>query len=396
MDHDTLPTTVEATVRETMTCLLGKPWLNPDGGIGRIPDLPSDLWSTAEALILANRMRNMSPLTASDVDKMKDFILTSQHGDGGWGSDDPESDVVGTPLALMALRRWRDEAQVRAVAAKGVGWLARKQNADGGWDVTPSRPNTGNVSTVYPTIHAYEAIGVWFLDNVGPIAPAQQALSNARVWLTNARAGGGGVRESTRATTPTVRPTAYVVLVDRSAGDLDLPYSAVARWLEQEQHRDGSWGRGGVGSNVESTAAAVRALLQLAIPPNSKRIRAGIEWLLRQRCEQEIAGQHRAGWPTKPGGSPTSWPTYYALMAFADYLDALRRPTSQTTLHFPRWRRIVVSVLLIVLAVAILATVLVAGSDRRFAATLVTLVAVANIIAAFPLVISWIRRLRMR
>jgi prenyltransferase beta subunit len=388
MDHARLEKMVEEALRESAASLTGQPWMNQDGGIGRDPTKDSDIWSTAEALILACRLDRMNVVTSSAVERMKKYVIAAQRPDGGWADAD-ERDAVGTTLALMALRNWPAEVAVLAAATKGVAWLAGNQNSDGGWDVTISDRGAGGNTTAFPTIHAYEALTVWFLDNVGPIASVQQALNNARVWLSNARQPGGQIRESAKSFAPTVRHTAYAMLADRSVGGLDLPGSAVVHWLEQKQHRDGTWSDAG-STEVETTATAVRAMMLLGAPPQSKRVESAIESLLERRIEKVIGGQRFSGWPTQPEGLPSSWPTYYALLALIDYLDALRNHSGKrTTVPFPVWRQAASLALFLILVAGILTTIVIAGERREFAAALTTLVAVADIVAAIPLLAKW-------
>jgi len=397
---------VERVLRDTVPDLLGPPWQNPDGGLGRVPGMASDLWSTAEILILVERVSaTIARLVEPDaVARLRDYVLAAQHADHGWGADGDTSDVVGTALALMALRPMKDDVAVRALADQGVRWLARNQNQDGGWDVTPAGTGGNRVSTTYPTLHAYQAIGVWNLDNVGPIADVQQALNNARVWLTQVNTG-SKLRESLPSRSPTIRHTAYAVLVDQSeqftGGNLDLSRTDIQRWLEAEQHHDGMWGVGGSTSSaqpgdIESTAAALRALLQLGVAPANHRIRVAVDRLLRTQVSSRHLGQVYHGWPPTTSREATSWPTYYVLMALLDYLEATRGIRAGIgRIRFPRWRRYVSGGLLVTMLVAGAAGLMIAAGTVRWVAWALALVAtLANILVAIPMVVDWSQRRR--
>lgn len=74
---------------------------------------------------------------ADAVARATAFLLGAQRADGGWG-DESESDSLGTALALLALL-YAPPSGPRTGAAieRGLGYLARHGDAEGGWPAAP-------------------------------------------------------------------------------------------------------------------------------------------------------------------------------------------------------------------------------------------------------------------
>ncbi|MEA2689949.1 MAG: squalene-hopene/tetraprenyl-beta-curcumene cyclase, partial [Candidatus Eremiobacteraeota bacterium] len=65
------------------------------------------------------------------------FLLDAQRADGGWG-DEHGSDALGTALALLALLYApHADPPERAAIERGLGYLARHGDAEGGWPAAP-------------------------------------------------------------------------------------------------------------------------------------------------------------------------------------------------------------------------------------------------------------------
>jgi squalene cyclase len=179
---------VASALSEVCDTLFRTPWLHADGGFGRDPQAASDEWSTSEALILASRLDCARPDVAT---KARVFLLSRQHDDGGWGSNSKNSDTTGTALALLALLEMSEREDVRAAACKGMLWLSKYQNADGGWPLTPAEGKE-KLSTMFPTVHSYEAIAAWLLRGVGPSAEINETVCLAANFILHAKTPDGG------------------------------------------------------------------------------------------------------------------------------------------------------------------------------------------------------------
>jgi len=160
IDHGDLPR-LERAAAEGVRWLLGLQ--NRDGGWptfcrgwGKLPFDRSGCDLTAHAIraILAWRREGWSPAAAATapsdnemataIARGFDYLRQEQRGDGSWvplwfgNQNDPkeENPVYGTARVLLA---FRDAAKTTTDAARrGFDWLARAQNADGGWGGGPA------------------------------------------------------------------------------------------------------------------------------------------------------------------------------------------------------------------------------------------------------------------
>jgi len=71
-------------------------------------------------------------------------LMNSTHEDGGWGSyKDSPSEPFDTALALLAIKSYRDGPELKVLTRRARRFLARIQDADGGWPAT-TRPAGGD------------------------------------------------------------------------------------------------------------------------------------------------------------------------------------------------------------------------------------------------------------
>lgn len=109
------------------------------------------------------------------------YLARQQRADGSWlplwfgNQHDPreENAVYGTARVLLAYRDWQQRDN--APAQRGLAWLCRVQNADGGWG------GDGRRSSVEETALAVEAIS-----GVAPSAPAARSAADGVRWLVDA------------------------------------------------------------------------------------------------------------------------------------------------------------------------------------------------------------------
>lgn len=205
---------------------------------------------------------------------------------GGWAWTDSGGGVShaeDTSSALLALSILAvDSSRVIEVACKGLGWLSRLQNHDGGipafcrgWTKLPF-----DLSSPDLTAHAIRAWTAW-RGHVGPLLQLRldKGIKKALRYLSRKQGPGGewipvwdGYQR-----TPQLRNATYeTAQVLAALATLDLStYPAVAtmmfrgvRWLVHAQNANGGWG-GQVESapSVEETALGLRAAFTIARTP---------------------------------------------------------------------------------------------------------------------------------
>jgi hypothetical protein len=344
---DPLLERVKETIAEVMGSLVSPPWHKvDDGGVSETPEIESDVWSTAEIMMLAGRFLELGMAFPGLVVEpartvMKDHLLKAWREDGSWPTalkdrENGGGDIVATSLSLLALWGFNpdpseNEEIVRKVRTS-IEWLAEVANEGDGWSVmhTPERP-TG--STAFPTIVAYQAIWAWRNSRgIGSIGLAMNVAYGATDWLETVRVG-PAIKESVKKNSPSARHTSYLVLAHKAVGGLGVSDTETLQWLREAQnHENGMWSYQG-NDDIEATAASVRALLVLGVDPFDGTITSGVEALLgliRERAGS--AGRVYSGWTTTEDSLPRSFLNYYALMALLDFFAARRnRPPAPPT-----------------------------------------------------------------
>jgi hypothetical protein len=164
-----------------------------------------------------------------------------------------------------------------------------------------------------------------------------------------------------------------------------------AHVFKRRQHADGTWGEGSAG-DVESTAAAVRALLALESSTTQRSVRAGVEALLRgHRTEQSTSGRGYSGWEVSRGGELALWTTYYAAQALIDFVDAHERQRrARKTIRLRPWRKTLLACGAVALGTAIVGTILMRPTGAFTSLTIVA--SVASLVGAYPVLAQWSRR----
>ncbi|WP_068775743.1 S-layer homology domain-containing protein [Paenibacillus sp. FJAT-26967] len=111
---------------------------------------------------------------AWDREKLVNEIVSKQNADGGYGLGAGKSDPDMTAVALTALSRYTDKAEVKTAGDRAVEWLAVNQNAKGGY-ASWGTENSESVSqaiiglTSYgidPTSDRFKKNGISLLDNL--------------------------------------------------------------------------------------------------------------------------------------------------------------------------------------------------------------------------------------
>lgn len=106
---------------------------NPDGGFGIAASYGSDPVDTALA-VLALADRPAVPGIA--LEQAVDYLLASRNADGGWGN--LRGGASRTRATTTVLRALSTVSRLEAETDPALGWLAGKQNLDGGFGDSPS------------------------------------------------------------------------------------------------------------------------------------------------------------------------------------------------------------------------------------------------------------------
>jgi prenyltransferase beta subunit len=392
---------VASVLTDIGSSLLHQPWLHEDGGFGRDPQAPSDEWSTAETLLLIGRLELANSATV--VANARTFLLSRQHENGGWGSNSVESETVSTAMVLLALLDGSQRGDVKTAAEAGMSWLAKYQNSDGGWSIIPT-DDRQKISTIYATIHVYEAVTGWFSRGVGPSGQTNEVITLASHYLALARTRDGlwGVAEDSP---PSVLPTSYAVIANLSDQVRGSPHAVamshaqrknIKIFLQNSQHDDGSWGEG-VDGDVESTAVVVRALILLGRAPTTKEVRAAVAYLLRTKKRvRDDDDASFVGWRASNRGEITIWCVFYTGLALLEYKRVLENQRAQDLLiRLPQWRKYA-SVLAFLVFIAIVISVSAGAVFNGVVGTaLAAIAALAGIISVLPVIKDLYTRSRL-
>ncbi len=147
---------------------------NSDGGFSWStvsPTNTSDGNDTAAAIQALEAAKNNS-LTSSNLDSSitnaKNYLLTTQKNDGGFGYDSSSnSDGSSTTWALMAFNVLNMSSSTQAINAKS--WIVRNQESDGGFHY-----QSGSGSDTYTSSHALIALSgkSWILNIYNSSSPS--------------------------------------------------------------------------------------------------------------------------------------------------------------------------------------------------------------------------------
>ena len=262
--------------------------------------------------------------------------------------------AAGTTLALPLLAL----AAAPALAASPTGYLARAQNADGGWGAAPGQGSSqlftgwaglglaaagrnpldvrrgGHSAIDYVRAHAGQLNDTGELERTivllgaAGVSPRRFAGRDLVAQLRRRERSDGSFAGG-------VVLSAFAELAYR-AGGMSASASAVRRtrtWVGSQQNRDGgfnTFGRGGQ-SGVDDTAVAIEGLVA-AGARSSRTVTRAVAFLRR---EQNADG----GFPLTPGDGSNAQSTAYAvqaLVAAGRNPDTVRRSGSRSPLGFLR------------------------------------------------------------
>ena len=257
-------------------------------------------------------------------------------------------DVTWGPVAAASLALLVALAGVAALAPRAepaqasptipqsaLAYLARSQNPDGGFGLSPGQPSS-QLASAWAVIalaaagrnpaalrrDGHDPVG-WIrghlvqLQGEGDLERTILALAGARApvgtlvaQLERDRRRDGSVGEQSNL-------TAFAILAWRAARASGVP--AAATWLARQQNGDGGFGfavRGDPG-DVDDTAAAIEALAAASVAPAVVgRARAFV-----------LASENRdGGFPLQPGGASNAQSTAWAVQALCATGSSAQRP----------------------------------------------------------------------
>jgi squalene-hopene/tetraprenyl-beta-curcumene cyclase len=231
----------------------------------------------------------------------EDFIWTGAPP-GGWGWALPSGwpnagNTADAVIALSGAGERADEGDSGSPIRRGVEWLLRQQNYDGGWScfahvgriasLDPSFAMVGKARSpkvLYGPCAVMSAEAVSALALSGACGPADAPLVKAYSWFAEAQRADGAILNKWYM--GRVTGTGSVL---RALGDARLGESLVARrcvsWLRLNQNEDGGWGDalGRGHSTVEETAMAMLGLCAVGADPASPVTARGARWLIEHR-----------------------------------------------------------------------------------------------------------------
>ena len=104
---------------------------------------------------------NVAQSTQASRDLYVDHILRAQLEDGGWALNGSAAEIDMTAMALQALAKYRDWAEVEKAVEKGLELLSRQQKANGGF----SDSNGETCEAIAQSIVALTELGISLEDD---------------------------------------------------------------------------------------------------------------------------------------------------------------------------------------------------------------------------------------
>ena len=256
--------------------------------------------------------------------------------DVAWGPATAAALVLLALLGAAASELPAGRAQASTTASgQALAYLARVQNPDGGFGLSPGQPSS-QLASAWVVIGAAAAGAnpaalrrdghdpvAWIRGHLGQLqgpgdlertilalAAARAPLGTLVTQLEREQRRDGSVGEQSNL-------TAFAILAWRAANASGVP--AAAAWLAHQQDGDGgfSFALRGDPSDIDDTAAAIEALTAArAAPTIVARARAFV-----------LANENRdGGFPLQPGGASNAQSTSWAVQALCATGSLARRP----------------------------------------------------------------------
>lgn len=151
--------------------------------IGQENLLNDDIWGII-ALSAAGEEKN-----STEINGAKNFLLTNQNQDGGWGYGvGTASDTNDTAAAIMALLE-TDINKEDAVIVKAINYLKSQQNDDGGFPyISGSESDSGSDAWIISAVYKLEQNPLaWTKNNKNPIEHLKslETSNGAFLWIAS-------------------------------------------------------------------------------------------------------------------------------------------------------------------------------------------------------------------
>ena len=285
----------------------------PDGSYAIDTNLRTWVTSIATRALLKSEFRTTN-FSMEDKYKLTRWILDKQQKDvhpytgaqpGGWAWTDcaggvPDADDTSAALiALFHLKQHGVDINMSQAVCAGIRWLLNLQNRDGGmptfckgWGRLPFDQSCPDISA-----HALLACILWrkqipikdrFISQLVTYLKRRQNAAGSwfPLWFGNQEAVGGlnpvvGTARVVDALQQTTK------MGDTSLGLTEMLSNGIS-WLNRQQHADGSWGAGNLGT-IEETALAVIALTGSDKISAQQAVEQGCHWLIKQGLDPKPA-----------------------------------------------------------------------------------------------------------
>lgn len=208
-----------------------------------------------KAIALFHANANVAPLTASLLTQRNDFAR------GSWGAYPKYQPTF--PDSALATDVFLVTGAAYADLGYSIGFIAGKQNADGGWAYSANTPVTPATSGLIPTVQSVLTLG--HARAKGYAVDAN--ITNGVNWIVARAKADGGFADDTLATTgsPLETALAYLALIQAKAAGNAAAVAAQATidnassFLVSNQGSDGNWS-----NDPFATAVALQTLPLLA------------------------------------------------------------------------------------------------------------------------------------
>lgn len=282
------------------------------------------------------------------IDQLFRWLKSHMLSDGSWFRVNYITAL--SILALVELRKsgFRNDSEINGIIDKGVSWLARTRNSDGGcrealnlnvWDTALSVITVMEVNATEGA-DELQATGGWLVQNQNAdggwafsglpgsnlpsdaddtalalfallklkLAGSDNAIGRGLQWLRahQVRDGSWSTYLPGQGDVGCVSITAHAIEALIEAGGLDTDIGRACRWLKRQISRNGHWSDLWLAKNTYGTANAVTALIQ-AGEGDCKEVNRGVQWLENAQNRDGGWGEDMFGNRTESTIEQTAW-----------------------------------------------------------------------------------------
>lgn len=254
-----------------------------DGGVQISEGLP--VHDTAISILSLD----MAGIDVGQLLKSKNWLLTSQGFNGGWGwipfCTPPDSD--DTALSILALNRYSSSPEIKAAMTKGSIWLINRQQSNGSISTFPEDYDGyvkgGKIPSISVTARALKAFLI--TDNMDAANQAKKFLLE----ILNKNYKGPEWFQGI------LYPMSLLIEALIEAGVDKEIFQDFLDELILMQNKDGSWGNAVKGGCVEETAFAITTLILGGNELMDTHIQKAVNYILNKQ-------NHGGDWDSSPLG----------------------------------------------------------------------------------------------